>query len=160
MKSMSVRASERRSVRASERRSVWKRRGQRTVERTLHAPTLPRSHAPTLPRSHAPTLPRSHAPTLFEDVSHLLQHTHHDEPFDDFARQPLLPKRLSTLGPGVAWHDVDGDGWDDLIIGAGRGGQLAVFRNDGRGGLAAPSDAPSNRPVTRDQTTILGLEAN
>jgi hypothetical protein len=45
-----------------------------------------------------------------------LQHRHHEEAFDDFERQPLLPRRLSQLGPGVSWFDVDGDGHEDLII--------------------------------------------
>ena len=55
-------------------------------------------------------LRRSHAPPLFEDVSALIGHIHHDDPFDDFERQPLLPKLLSRLGPGITWFDVDGDG--------------------------------------------------
>lgn len=49
--------------------------------------------------------------------------------------QPLLPRRLSQLGPGVAWCDLNGDGRDDLVIGAGRGEGLAVFLNDARGGF-------------------------
>jgi hypothetical protein len=92
---------------------------------------------------------------LFQDVSHLLQHSHHDDPFDDFARQPLLPNRLSQLGPGVTWADLDGDGWDDLIIASGRGGQLAAYRNDGRGGFKALTEPPFTQAVTRDQTTVL-----
>ena len=28
---------------------------------------------------------------------------------NDFERQPLLPRKLSQLGPGVSWFDVDGD---------------------------------------------------
>ncbi len=96
---------------------------------------------------------------FFEDASTLLKHTHREEAFDDFARQPLLPNRLSQLGPGVSWHDVDGDGWEDLIIGSGSGGQLALYRNDGHGGFARNNNAPVNRPVARDQTTILGLGA-
>ena len=45
---------------------------------------------------------------------------HGDSPFDDFKYQSLLPNRLSQLGPGVAWADLDEDGYEDLIIGAGR----------------------------------------
>jgi hypothetical protein len=71
---------------------------------------------------------------LFEDLSGLLQHEHIEEPFDDWSRQAMLPKRLSRLGPGMAWFDADGDGWEDLLIGSGKGGALAVFLNEqGRG---------------------------
>ena len=41
------------------------------------------------------------------------------------------PRDVAELGPGVSWYDVDRDGDDDLLVGAGRGGQLGVFRNDG-----------------------------
>ena len=34
--------------------------------------------------------------------------------YDDFARQRLLPRKLSQLGPGISWIDLDGDGRDDL----------------------------------------------
>src|SRR5207247_40082 len=40
------------------------------------------------------------AAPLFQDLSHLLAHTHHEDAFDDFARQPLLPRKLSQAGPG------------------------------------------------------------
>ncbi|MHB9009198.1 MAG: FG-GAP-like repeat-containing protein [Limisphaerales bacterium] len=96
---------------------------------------------------------------VFEDVSRLLGHVHHDEPFDDWARQPLLPRGLSQSGPGVAWWDVDDDGWDDLLIGSGRGGVLACYRNDAKGGFQRVNQAPWNGPVTRDQTAILSGEA-
>ncbi|TMP96051.1 MAG: CRTAC1 family protein [Verrucomicrobia bacterium] len=95
---------------------------------------------------------------VFEDVSHLIQHTHHEEEYDDFARQPLLPKKLSQLGPGVAWFDVDGDGWDDLIVGSGRGGRLAVYLNDGKGGFNWWSGAPFDKVAGRDQTGVLGTD--
>jgi len=94
--------------------------------------------------------------TLFEDVSHLLNHRHVDEPFDDFARQPLLARKLSQLGPGVAWFDLNNDGWDDLIVGSGRGGQLGVFLNDGEGGFKSEPRFPQR--ITRDQTGIVGMQ--
>ena len=39
-------------------------------------------------------------PTLFEDVSSRLPLRHAELPFNDYARQPLLPRALSQLGPG------------------------------------------------------------
>ena len=95
---------------------------------------------------------------FFDDVSALLNHTHFDEPFDDYARQPLLPKSLSQLGPGVSWCDLDGDGFDDVLIGSGKGGALAAYRNDQRGGFQPLEQLPFNQSVTRDQTTTLGWQ--
>jgi hypothetical protein len=100
--------------------------------------------------------PAEPVPPMFEDVSERLGHHHQEEPFDDFARQPLLPKRLSQLGPGICWWDVDGDGWEDLIIGSGKGGQLAWYQNDGQGGFKRSSQAPWTGSVSRDQTGIVG----
>jgi len=90
---------------------------------------------------------------IFEDVSDRLKHAHYEEEFDDFERQPLLPRRLSRLGPGTSWYDLDGDGWEDLLVGGGRGGYQLLYLNDGRGGFK-----PMRRlnRATRDQTTILG----
>jgi hypothetical protein len=93
---------------------------------------------------------------LFQDVSELINHRHTDEVFDDFARQPLLPKRLSTPGPGVAWFDVDGDNWDDLIIGTGQGGRLAVFTNNTKGGFARLEAGAFAKAEGRDLTGIIG----
>jgi len=96
------------------------------------------------------------APVLFRDVSDAIKHQHLDEPFDDTSLQPLLPKRFSQLGPGISWFDFDNDGWDDLVIGSGRGGQVAVYRNNQHGGFERLSGPPCDQPVTRDQTSVLG----
>jgi hypothetical protein len=101
----------------------------------------------------APTNP---PPPVFADVSDRVPYVHHDEPFDDFARQPLLPRRLSELGPGVGWWDVDGDGWDDLIVGTGAGGAPAWFRNDQHGGFQPMNHVPWTNVVARDQTAVVG----
>jgi len=110
--------------------------------------------APSL-TDHVPA-PTSPAP-LFADVSSLIGHTHHEDPYDDFERQPLLPNALSQLGPGISWVDIDGDGWEDLFIGGGRGGLLAGFRNLGNGTFTPMTNAPLARRIARDQTTLLGL---
>ena len=92
--------------------------------------------------------------TLFEDVSWQLGgHTHVDPYFDDYMRQLLLPNAFSQLGPGVAWFDVEGDGLEDLIVGAGHTGRLAWFRNDGR---RLRASATRVSPAPADLTTVLG----
>ena len=93
-------------------------------------------------------------PSLFVDATQELGgHTHVDPPHDDWERQFLLPNSLSELGPGVTWFDYDRDGDEDLLVGAGKGGRLGVFRND-RGRLIPQRSAG---PQTQaDFTTILG----
>lgn len=51
--------------------------------------------------------------------------------YDDFKEQPLLPRRLSAIGPGVAWADMDTDGDDDLYIAGAHGQAGMVFQNNG-----------------------------
>lgn len=109
-----------------------------------------------LAASPAPPAPAATEPPWFEDVSGKLDHRHHEDPFDDFTRQPLLPNKLSQAGPGVAWFDLNDDGWEDLVIAGGKGGTLGVFTNDTRGGFHPLTVPPLTAPVTRDQVTVLG----
>lgn len=97
-------------------------------------------------------------PPWFEEASVQLQHRHAEMGFDDFQLQPLLPRKLSQSGPGVTWFDLDADGWDDLIIGSGRGGKMGVFRNNGAGGFIPWNHPLFDLPVTRDQTAIVGWQ--
>ena len=69
---------------------------------------------------------------------------HFEIPYDDFAREPLLPNKLSQFGPGQAWGDVNGDGVDDFYLGQGKGApkRLIILR-DRQGDLkplALPDD--------------------
>ncbi len=94
---------------------------------------------------------------LFDEAKNFPATAHFEQPFDELDRQPLLLRLLSQLGPGVCWHDINGDGWDDLIVGSGRGGQMLVFENHPASGFTRFTNAPVNRPVPRDQTAILGM---
>jgi hypothetical protein len=58
---------------------------------------------------------------------------HVENKFDDYAREILLPHRMSTLGPCLATADANGDGLDDMYLGgsSGESGQLYLQKNDG-----------------------------
>ncbi len=55
---------------------------------------------------------------------------HEEREFDDYQIQPLLPFKLSQLGPGQAWSDFDGDGDDDLFLAGASGQPGRLYRND------------------------------
>ncbi len=93
----------------------------------------------------APPAPAS----WFEDVSEAIDHRLAERAMEEPARQTLLPRPLTALGPGVAWQDLNEDGWEDLVVPDGVGGKLTGFINrEGRsfrrldGGMEATPDAP------------------
>jgi enediyne biosynthesis protein E4 len=85
-------------------------------------------------------------------------HLHVDAPFDDFQRQPLLPRTLSRLGPGIGWYDLDGHGQEELIIGSGRSGRLSVWRYDRETGFSEAREPALRLVADRDHTTVLGWQ--
>ena len=87
------------------------------------------------PGSAKPAVPPAPAPaaTFFAEREAIRGAKTVEEPFDDFALQELLPNKLSQLGPGVAWGDVNGDGRWDVYLGgsAGELGRLYI-NHDGK----------------------------
>ncbi|MFK7844307.1 MAG: VCBS repeat-containing protein, partial [Rhodothermales bacterium] len=93
---------------------------------------------------------------IFAEVEIDYQHT--EAVFDDFARQPLLPRRFSQAGPAVVWADVDRDGDDDLLVGSGKGGQTGYFRNE-KGRLVRQQNSLLNQAADLDQNGIVVIPA-
>lgn len=56
-----------------------------------------------------------------------INHKHNEKEFDDFAREFLLFRQLSNLGPGMAIADVNNDGLEDLYAGGARGQTASLF---------------------------------
>ena len=73
---------------------------------------------------------------MFSEVAQSvgLNHKHTELEFDDYRFQPLLPNKLSQLGPGIAWADVNGDGRFDCYVGGaiGQTGKLFVQSDGGQ----------------------------
>ena len=94
---------------------------------------------------------------MFTDASDRLAHLHTERPSDDFLRQPLLPRRLTESGPGVAFVDWDRNGRDELFFGNGAGGQLVGYSIAADGRLAKLDEPAFNRRLAGD---ALGLGAD
>lgn len=82
---------------------------------------------PTIPEPQKPKQP------LFRKVSTTTKLLHEEKPFDDYKIQPLLPHKLSRLGPGMAWHDVDKNGFPDFFLGGAAGKPGSIWLNYGEG---------------------------
>lgn len=65
----------------------------------------------------------------FVDRSEFLNAQHKTNLFDDLQRQPLLPRLLSQLDPGIQWADVNRDGFEDLILPPSRIANGILFMN-------------------------------
>jgi hypothetical protein len=70
---------------------------------------------------------------LFTKMSSLINFTHKENEFNDFAKEILLPYKQSTLGPYITKGDANGDGKDDVYIGGAhkQAGQLFIQTNKG-----------------------------
>jgi len=76
--------------------------------------------------------------TLFKINTSLSGVRHKELNFDDFKDQPLLPNKLSQLGPGIAVGDIDSDGDEDFILGGAKGSLTQILKNKGNGSFSKP----------------------
>ena len=139
--------------------TVWRRGATSLITEALPNSIYEINEPASAADAREPRIPKSATPEAgpwFKDVTGQLGHAHHEEAFDDFARQPMLTKRLSQFGPGVSWFDFDGDGRDDLMVGTGRGGILGLYQNLGDGRFKQFVTAPLLGPPPDDQASILG----
>ena len=90
----------------------------------------------------ADSVPESIGKPMFTASEKLNHAIHRERDFDDFALQPLLPNKLSQLGPCLAVGDVNGDGRDDLFLGGAAGQPGAIYLNHQARGFGPGINAP------------------
>ncbi|MBI3718920.1 MAG: VCBS repeat-containing protein [Sphingobacteriales bacterium] len=56
-----------------------------------------------------------------------IAYKHQENLFNEFNREPLIPRMLSTEGPALAVADINHDGLDDVFVGASKTFHNAVF---------------------------------
>ena len=67
--------------------------------------------------------------SFFKDITSTVGVHYRHEEFDyiDFDRQKLLPRRFSQFGPSIAVGDIDGNGLDDIFLGASGGNDARLL---------------------------------
>lgn len=58
---------------------------------------------------------------------------HHEDKYDDFEYEELLPYKNSQMGPGLAVGDINGDGLEDFFIGNGKDFKGAMYLQTSKG---------------------------
>ncbi|MDG2125976.1 MAG: VCBS repeat-containing protein, partial [Verrucomicrobiales bacterium] len=91
---------------------------------------IPAGHLVTLTSSTKQVAPETSTP-IYTPTNHFAGILHTETPFDDFARQPLLPYRLSANGPPLAFADIDNDGDPDAYLGGSAGHPARLLTNNG-----------------------------
>ena len=107
-----------------------------------------------------PVYKRREAEPLFLPEERLRGIVHKEKVFEDFSRQPLLPNKLSQLGPGVAVADVNGDGSEDFYIATARGQSGAIFLNDGKGNFRLGTTSPFDMDEDTEGMGVLFFDAD
>ncbi|GAA3584568.1 VCBS repeat-containing protein [Snuella lapsa] len=70
--------------------------------------------------------------TMFTEIENF-KHKHVENDFDDFKKQVLLPHKQSQFGPALASGDVNGDGMEDIFIGASMGRPATLYLQKEKG---------------------------
>lgn len=132
---------------------------------TIHEPEALTSSGPDVRNTNmAPAVFRTppRAGALFTEaaVPRGLQHVSKLQPFDEFTRQRLLPRRLNNQGPAIAVADVNGDGFGDIFVSgtAAQAGQL--FLGDAGGTFALAPSQPWSEAAASADVAALFLDAN
>lgn len=101
----------------------------------------------------------------FAEVTRMLgvNYKDQDEDFVDFNIQKLLPHKLSEYTPGLAVGDVDGNGFDDLIVGGSSQHPAQVFLQQADGKFIQrpllPAGSSNPNEYVQDEGLIL-FDAN
>jgi hypothetical protein len=108
--------------------------------------------------------PKRDVKPLFEEVSKSkgIEYKHQETDFVDFNIQKLLPHKLSEYSPAMAVGDIDGNGFDDIVIGGNSTYPAQIFLQQPNGKFIQRALITANKaPVlnSKDEGVLL-FDAN
>lgn len=96
----------------------------------------------------------------FFSASDDIEFIHEENEFNDFDISYLLPHKYSTLGPGIAVADVNGDQLDDFYISKAKNGTGGLFFQTKNGKLQRQEQSVFSSFKESEETTVHFFDAN
>lgn len=94
---------------------------------------------------------------IFKEVASQkgLDYTHQEEDKIDFYVQRVIPHKLSQYGPSLASGDVNGDGYEDIIVGSASGYSPQLFLQNEAGEFAGKNLLPEGTEFYEEMGMLL-----
>ncbi len=99
---------------------------------------------------------------LFSDLTETvgLAHQHHENSFNDFVREKLLPYKMSQGGPALAIGDINNDNLDDFFTGGSKGQSGALFLQNNHGGFAYSNQTDLQKDASHEDVGACFFDAD
>jgi enediyne biosynthesis protein E4 len=98
--------------------------------------------------------------TLFKEVKSPIAFKQQQNATNDFKRQPLLTNPLSFGGPCMEQADVNGDGLQDVFIGAGQGQASQLFLQQKNGSFNNKNNPAFQEDLKSEDADAVFFDAN
>jgi hypothetical protein len=98
--------------------------------------------------------------TSLIDTAEIASIRHHENAFNDFTVQRLLPNYLSREGPALAVGDVNKDGLNDVFLGNGKGAGSALFYQTADGSFKHVSSNTISKDSSGEATASVFFDAD
>lgn len=94
--------------------------------------------------------------TIYQEISEQIgvNYIHKETDKADFYLQPTLPHKLTQNGPRLAKGDINGDGFEDFIIGSSSGHSPTIFMQDSKGTFTSTSLFEGEEYKKYEETSI------
>ncbi len=99
---------------------------------------------------------------LFRDFSSSIKgrSNHVENYFVDFDKERLIPQMYSSEGPATEVADLNGDGYEDIIVTGAKGDSLKLFLQNPSGSFVRSFGLPFNEPNAADGTGLSLFDAD